>query len=509
MSAENYSKVHLQRVNDSYSRVSVNDKTRKLFDAVAGQEGTVQSHEGRSVIAGLLANTLLIKDGQCPEIKAMSKSMARIQDAEGGLTTQTNMGPWVPEAWPLVTAWYADFPLKDLISVQDMTKPLDYLFFSKLKAGTNKSETAVGELVETPLGPRTIHGRYPTGEIFGEEITEFDTFDSTNKCTDTVVAYFPLLSDEESIEKVKVVFTVSETDVTYVPCGILDGKIRLAQSATPTVDSGSYLDLNSGLLSFKEADNAVASTVTKAVVNYVWNLDFAKEDTIPTLEEDIEMVPMRAKPRALAMKWTLFAEFLKKSQFGVDLREDNTKRVLSAMYQFQLRYILDNMWEYNTGSTDSVVIPNSTAYSLDVSSAQVMKQLNITSTKIETNSGRLEGNRIVCGANFKNWLQSLPNTLFQPTAHPDSDGFLSPREIGKYGKYVVYYDPTRAATEAFMTYRGSEWYDASYYLGMFMPIVPTDAIAIAVTVRESFCSMEAHKFHKKNCVVPLNITYAE
>ena len=62
--------------------------------------------------------------------------------------------------------------------------------------------------------------------------------------------------------------------------------------------------------------------------------------------------------------------------------------------------------------------------------------------------------------------------------------------------------------EAFMTYRGDEWYDASYYLGIYMPMVPTDAIALGVTVRESFVSMEAHKYHKPTCVVPFTVSYA-
>ena len=66
-------------------------------------------------------------------------------------TKSSNFGPYVMEVWPLVTAWYPDFPLKDLISVQDMEKPLAYMFFSMLKTGSNKADTLVGDCLKPLL----------------------------------------------------------------------------------------------------------------------------------------------------------------------------------------------------------------------------------------------------------------------------------------------------------------------------------------------------------------------
>ena len=62
--------------------------------------------------------------------------------------------------------------------------------------------------------------------------------------------------------------------------------------------------------------------------------------------------------------------------------------------------------------------------------------------------------------------------------------------------------------EGFMTYRGSEFYDAAYYMGMYMPLTTTDTVTLGVTAKQSFVSMEAYKYHKPNCVFKLNFQAA-
>ena len=58
-----------------------------------------------------------------------------------------------------------------------------------------------------------------------------------------------------------------------------------------------------------------------------------------------------------------------------------------------------------------------------------------------------------------------------------------------------------------MTYRGDQWFDAAFYCGIYLPIVPTDTVALGVTVRQSMVSMEAYLFHKKTAVVRLTVNY--
>lgn len=466
--------VERNRIADSYYKVA-EEACSSLYD--------------KGVTAGLLSN------------------FQRVMDSDLGqaLTTSQDFGPYVMEVWPLVTAWYPDFPLKDLISVQQMDKPLAYMFFSLLKTGTSKADTVVGDVVETATGMRQIRGKYPTGEIFGEVIKAADLVDEGGHAQ-ALLAYAPLNVAEIPGYRKKIKVSVKKASSTdeYVYYSVQGNEVHLALKSTPTVDSGVTIDIQTGLIQFTEAK----AGIQEVTVNYVWNLDYATVDNIQKVKEQVELRPMEATPRALMLEWTLFSEYLKKSQFGQDIRQDNTKRILNLLYQNQVRYILDELYDYAEGEASDVVIPNSTAISLDVKANTVMQSLKKIANKIEIASGRIEGNRLVVGQNFKAFVESLPNTWFEKSTSAENYGFSGPREIGKFGTFTVYYDPFREADAALMTYRGNEWYDAAYYLGEYMPIVPTDAIALGVDVRESFVSMEAYKFDKPSCVFKFKIREA-
>lgn len=447
-------------------------------------------------------------------VASMLNNFHKVMDSDLGkaISTSTDFGPYVPEVWPLVTAWYLDFPLKDLISVQDMDKPLAYLFFSLLKTGTTKSDTVVGDVVETATGQRTIRGRYPTGEIFGETLTSEDfDYDSDSATTRALLAYAPLnvAVTPGYLGKIKLTITTASGVTEYRYLSISGTTVHLAATTTPTTDSGITIDVETGLISYPETTGA--TTVTQIVANYVWNVEYGNLDNLPKVKEQVEMRPMEAVPRALMLEWTIFAEYLKKTQFGEDIRKDNLNRMLSLLYQYQVRYILDEMYDYaegNNGNTFSVSIPSSSAISLDVKAQTVLQSLKEAANIIELASGRIEGNRIVCGRNFKTFVESLPENWFKKSPNADSYGFSTPRHIGTFSTFEVYYDPMREANEGFMTYRGKEFYDAAYYLGTYLPIVPTDAVSLGVTVRSSFVSMEAYRYDKPTCTVKLDVDNA-
>ena len=141
----------LKRITDSVERVSKNPETKKFFDF---SEKEFDNIYDKGTQASLLLGCRRVMD---------SNEMADFMKT-------SNYGPYVPELWPIVTAWYPEFPLKDLISIQGMDRPLVYMAFSQIRTGTSKAGTVAGQLVETATGMRTIQGSYPTGEIQGEEL---------------------------------------------------------------------------------------------------------------------------------------------------------------------------------------------------------------------------------------------------------------------------------------------------------------------------------------------------
>ena len=502
------------RVADSYMRY-------------AEQNGTTSYEQG--VTAQLLCNFAERHRSYNEGVKAFGRvSDSAFGNFTDGATHEGSFGPWVMDVWPLVTAWYPEFPLKDLISVQEMEKPLAWLFFSKLKTGTKKSPTNYGDVVETPLGMRNIKGQYPTGEIFGEEIkvsgadAQFEavTGDATKMVT--MLSHYPLNLTGDYTEKTQIVLVGTKTTgegadaVTteirekYDFNSEVDGVISFRDLANVTID------VETGLMTVPASTGAVSlamatsgATLDHIEVNYVVNLDYITTDNIQRVKEDVEKIEMVARERALMLEWTLFAEYLKKTQFGQDIQQDNLKRCLDLMYQFQVRYILDEMYNFAEGEGDggikgadkTIPVLSSQMYSIDVKVQKFLQSLNETANQIELASGRMAGNRIVIGRDVKAFLESLPNTYYKKSAEPDA--FSSPREAGEIGGFKVYYDPFMPSDKGFMTYKGKEFYDASYYMGMYMPLTTTDSVVLGVSAKQSFVSMEAYKFHKKNCVIRL------
>ena len=75
--------------------------------------------------------------------------------------------------------------------------------------------------------------------------------------------------------------------------------------------------------------------------------------------------------------------------------------------------------------------------------------------------------------------------ITKPKLKGSDYGFNGPRKIGRIGRFTVFYDDKLAVDKGWMTYRGNEWYDAAYYLGVFLPIAPTDAVNINIKGKTS------------------------
>lgn len=492
----------MSRVTDS---IALTRKSKRIteymnrYDAFAKKHGMTLSVKDRGIQAGILNTFKRECEKVCDSIDAPATRGQQVN-------MMSDFGPYVPEVFPIVAAWYPDFPLKDLISVQDMSQDLAFLFFSKLVTGTNKAPTIVGQAVETATGMRQINGYYPTGEILGETIPSDQLeVDASNNIT-AVTAYFALNVSGDYIEKFKLdIYNGQDLNASMIPAGVIGDKINLVPASAPTQAPASYMLISSGGIFIAAADAGGALTNPSINANYVWNLDYAIQENIPKVKEQVEKVEMRAIPRAIGMEWTIFAEALKKSQFGTDIRTENTKRVLNLMYQYQVRYILDTMWTFATGATGTIEIPQSTSISLDVQAANVAQQLKRYATQIELATGICEGNRLVVGKNLKAFFESLPNTWFQPEKYQAQ--WSTARKIGTFANCMIFYDPWRADDAAMMSFRGSEFWSAPFVMGIYLPIVPTDQVALGVTVRQSMVSMEAYKYRLPEAVTRLTVRY--
>lgn len=477
-------KIYQKKIMDSVSAVDKNSTVKKFYQFSLSDLPTLHD---KGVQATILNNCGKIMD---------SAEMANFMKT-------SNFGPYVPELWPIVTAWYPEFPLKKLITVEGMEQPLTYMAFSQLKTGTNKAPTVAGQLVETATGMREINGYYPTGEIHGEKVLATDfQFDDEDKTSTAALAYYPMQVGLGYLEKfrVKINSTNAELNGIWNPDHVSNQVIYFMKDGAAAANV--TIDIPTGALVVAEGDAASASTITEASVYYVWDIQTETRDTIPQVEEEIILETMEARPQALGLQWSIFSEFVKKAQFKDDIRTDTTKRVLALMYQYQTRYILDTMYEFSTQEEAVITLPTGNI-TVESKCQELLQALNMQAKKIAQATGRMYGNRLVVGMTMRSFFESLPNTYFTPTDYDVDKEYESPRELGKFGSYIVFYDPNRDENTGFMTYKGAQWSDAALYMGVFIPVCPTDAVELGTRVRTAFVQMTAVKYHKPMAVVPL------
>lgn len=496
----------IRRITDSVAAAHRNRRPLCRVEDGRGYETVASLMAKSEKLGGASLSSMYDRSVQATLLNNFAKRVSDSIDAPATHGQQVNMmsdfGPYVPEVLPIVMAWYADFPLRDLISVQAIEQDLAYVFYSKLVTGTNKAPTIVGQVVETAQGVRRINGYYPTGEIFGETIPA-EQLEADGNDLLAVVAYYALNVTGDYLSKFKfdVVGTDGTVTATYTASGIVGDNVQLTSSVAGATD-GSYINITSGGLVLK---GVAAADVAYINANYVWNLDYAIQENIPKVKEQVDKIELRAQPRALSMTWTVFAEALRKSQFKKSIREENARRVMNLMYQYQVRYILDDMWIYATGGTGVVTINQSMTMSLDVLAANVSRQLKQYATQIEQTTGMIEGNRLVVGKDLKAFFESLPSTWFQST--PTDETWSTARKIGKFGTFTVFYDPYRGDDEALMSWKGEEWYAAPYIMAEYLPIVPTDVVNIGVLNTMAIASMEAYKYIYPQSVIKLKVRY--
>jgi len=424
------------------------------------------------------------------------KNFQHILDSQTG-TISADVAPFVSQVWPLIEGWYPMFPLKDLISVQPLEQPLGYIMFSKLVTANTASPTKAGDIVETPNGSRVIKGTYPTGEIIGEVIEDIQSEDNTFKA---LLGFYPLSVGitNGDLNKIKIVIN----DHIYVPLTIIGNTLSLTLFGG-TSASGVELDIATGLITIPAS---VEASVTRINASYVRVLEYATKENLPKVKEFITNIPIEAKPRALSHEWTVYAEYLKKTQFNRDIAKDNMERMFNLLYQYQTRYILDELYEYATGNGSveyALTIPTGTV-AVDNYVQKIKEQLSDVSAIVEKANGRVEGNRLVVGRKFKGILESLDSHNFQMDDSKDM-GYNNPRYLGKFGKYLTFYDPSLPVDKAFMLYKGNEMYESPYILAEYMPVTPTKLVPDGINMTETFCSMEAYKYTNPDGVVKIKL----
>jgi hypothetical protein len=206
---------------------------------------------------------------------------------------------------------------------------------------------------------------------------------------------------------------------------------------------------------------------------------------------------------------SLDATYDYEQQFGRNLNSELQTAVVRHLQNEMAYYVFDKMYEQatgNQGTTYTFDLTPSAGITANDHLQSLWRMLSKMSGKIYNNLGRGRGNIIVTGDRLIEELNALPETVWKP--EPNTDSVRGPYKAGTLlKKYKVFHNPAMPENEFFMTFKGVDWWEAPYYVGIYLPMMSSKFMMFPdFHGEQGYISMEAHKYLFKLHVVKGSLT---
>lgn len=374
-------------------------------------------------------------------------------------TFSEDVGPFKKHAMDLVTTIFSTFDLRRLISIQPLKQKYGALYHMKYTYANTKGGVTAGDTIFDPYTKPTYDGLYASQVIKGEDVA--GTFDTDHY--DLSLAYYPIVAPAEfSIEVVG-----GSAAGTYT---VLDGT-----GSTWTLQRNG-LGANLGTLNPATGAMTIVSgtdVMTAFSASYVWNSEQAPASMIPRISVSVGETLVQARRRQLLFDVSLDTTFDFENQFGRDFMADVQASIVREIQNEIAFDVLNRMYvgaDGNSGETFTLSTANpSTGESLWDKAQTNYKVLSEMSMRLYKNLGRGKGNMIVAGDNFIQYVEILGERVWKRNATADERGpYFAGRLLDRYD---VFHNPGMAADKFMMAYKGSQWHEAPFYLGSYLPVM--------------------------------------
>lgn len=413
--------------------------------------------------------------------------MRRVNDR----TYSETVGPFVKHAFNIITSLYTTFDIRDLISWQPMSQKLGSIYRLLIKYATDKGQISAGDSMFSSTDVST-RSRYYSSEVVKNEDLSFDF--STNS---TAALKFYPLQKPESISLVIAGATGGNGTYTYLQTanGVYELQVDGGGSKAGSIDPAT------GVVTIDGQDTSDATT---AQITYRWNSEkFSTARPIPKVTVGVTETPVQAERRNLLIDMMLDVSYDYNKQFGSSLNAEMENAVVQFLQNEMSFRILGEMYDGadgNQGSTYTFYATPPAGTTKEDNLQELYTLLAEMNEKIRTNIGRGWGVKVVCGNNLLAQLDILDGGRFQRGAVPASDG---PYYAGKLNdKYDVYYNPDLPADKFFLTFKGTTWWEAPYYVGSYLPLMNSQFMLFPdMHAEQGYLALESYKLEYPKGIV--------
>lgn len=354
-------------------------------------------------------------------------------------TQRSDMGSFKRFALNLTTVAIPSLIAFDLVMVQPMSSMSGYVNYLEYVAGTNKGQTAQGDVFNSPFALGNVDADYTAARVV-ENVTL--AADGT-----ATLAWAPVYNGDA-----------------------VDAKAAVVGNATAII---TFVDAEKGEIKVTDAGGTAITGDVK--IKYVYDNTKIPQNDLPILNAKMSTIPLIAKARRIAIYYSQMAAFQAKNDYGFDLGDQLAEQAVG-----RLSYEIDT--EVVQTLIDAAPVDGELVWSktlpLGVSKqehyAGFVEILEMAAAKIYNRTKKFMPNYLLIASDIKPILAFVPG--FEAATIKDMNG---PYMAGTLNGLKVYVSPNMESKTFVLGVNGNDMYTSAAVYAPYMPIVPTQLLGFA------------------------------
>lgn len=384
-------------------------------------------------------------------------------------TQRSDMGMYKKFTMNLTNVALPNLIAYDLVIVQPMSSMSGYITYVEYTAGSNKGETAQGDVFNSPFGLGKVDPNYTADRVV--ETTKAVQEDSKVVAQ---LAWTPVMVDDAGKlvqgKILKGVTEVTEYKVTK------DGKI----------------EFTSGV-----------SANDEIKVAYVYDNVVIPQNDLPIVNAQIKNIPLIAKARRVAVYYSQIAAFQAKTDYGFNLADELAEKAVGQL-SYEIDTEVTNLLIDNADADDSLVW--SKTLPVGVSKTEhyegFTEIVEIARQKVYDRTRRFAPNYMLIASNILPILTFIKGFSAAPAGKINGPYFA-----GTLNGLKVFVTPNIEAGHFVIGVNGDDMMSSAAVYAPYMPIVPTQLLGYADgAMSQGWSTLYDLKILNKNLLVAGRIT---
>lgn len=384
-------------------------------------------------------------------------------------TQRSDMGMYKKFTMNLTNVALPNLIAYDLVIVQPMSSMSGYITYVEYTAGSNKGETAQGDVFNSPFGLGKVDPNYTADRVV--ETTKAVQADS------------------------KVVAQLAWTPVMVDDAGkLVQGKIL--KGVTEVTE---YTATKDGKIEFTSG----VSANDEIKVAYVYDNVVIPQNDLPIINAQIKNIPLIAKARRVAVYYSQIAAFQAKTDYGFNLADELAEKAVGQL-SYEIDTEVTNLLIDNADADDSLVW--SKTLPVGVSKTEhyegFTEIVEIARQKVYDRTRRFAPNYMLIASNILPILTFIKGFSAAPAGKINGPYFA-----GTLNGLKVFVTPNIEPNKFVIGVNGDDMMSSAAVYAPYMPIVPTQLLGYADgAMSQGWSTLYDLKILNKNLLVAGRIT---